>query len=919
MLIRNFGREAGDGGLRDDAAGDAGAAIAFRRLVEAPVPPASAVPSPPARPAAVRPIIDGPRRIIPPISPAGPAATPPPRPVLRPIIGGPRRIVSPAPSAGPAAATSYQSRLDGALAALNQRFGVDYGAKDCLQVEDDQTHKVNALLDLLAQQGSIAPDEQRWLGQSYRDFQQTIEHQHSRTGYAHLAIAPPSGAGVAGFALAGGQGFRPIDLTPRVPSPTMNASGNPWVDAALQSAVRQWIAEPAGQRGPVDTYAWSQGLEGDKYLVHVAAEGTYSLLHFDGSDSQEAAAADRADTSRGTLERERASGRTGPLHDGFSIGQQQYLVTLHADGRFDFVPSSNGDVARAVSDAVDALTAQMQATPAAARHDLSQRIAGDKGTQYLVTVHPDGRVTETETQQKKHGGGFFGFLGSILPIIDIASFFIPVLAPVAGVLNAISGAQQLSQGNILGGIAGLTGSAAGLLKGATAAAGMLGDISKASGELSSAIHAVQSGSVAGLLESAGAIAGDATSLAKNAAGTRIAGGLVGIVGAANTLAGPGQGLGGFLNGAAALANAGASAERLAGAKDKTNSDPGRGFAETADVLNAGANLLVGLGGGATIAASNGDAAPQLNEAQKQELARLNQALGYAKLCDLNYHDVSKATLSGFGYHELPPETWASSGSKVGALVHPGADALTDGSSGFVARVFQDDAGKVVVAFRGTESTKDFGADGRLFVGWNSAQLKETVDVALAAKALFGAGVTFIGDSKGGGQAAIAALATESKAVTFNAAPVNDVELSHVNDALGKVVLTPFATGPGAAGPKAAQLVTDYEVNGQVLQWIDNLSLATPLGQQPLGTRIDLPAGPKSHDPIARHKMAGVIEALNDRMNAVLHPPAPLHPQPRPGPAPHLPGTPDYSTISSDFDPANDGWHEVSTAAPPPGR
>jgi len=918
MLIRNFGREAGDGGLRDDAAGDAGAAIAFRRLVEAPVPPASAVPSSPAKPAAVRPIIDGPRRIIPPISPAGPAATPPPRPVLRPIIGGPRRIVSPAPSAGPAAATSYQSRLDRALAALNQRFGVDYGAKNCLQVEDDQTHKVNALLDLLAQQGSITPDEQRWLGQSYRDFQQTIEHQRSRTGYAHLAIALPSGAGAAGFALAGGQGFQPIDLTPRVPSPTMNASGNPWVDAALQSAVRQWIAEPAGQRGPVDTYAWSQGLDGDKYLVHVAADGTYSLLHFDGSDNQEAAAADRADTSLGTLERERASGRTGPLHDGFSIGQQQYLVTLHADGRFDFVPSSNGDVARAVSDAVDALTAQMQATPAAARHDLSQQIAGDKGTQYLVTVHPDGRVTETETQQKKHGGGFFGFLGSILPIIDIASFFIPVLAPVAGILNAVNGAQQLSQGNVLGGIAGLTGSVAGLLKAGSAAAGLLGDISKASGELSGAVNAVESGSVAGLLESAGAIAGNATSLAGNAAGARIAGGLADITGAANTLAGPGHGFGGVLNGVAAVANAGAGGAMLATA----TGGPAQQLAQVSDVLNAGANLLVGLGGGAMIAASNGDAAPQLTDAQMQELARLNQALGYAKLCDLNYGaTVSQASL-GPQYHELSPGIIASAG-KAGALVTAGSDALTDASSGFVARVFQDDAGKVVVAFRGTEGGNDFASDVKMGVGLNSDQVKETVDVALAAKARFGDRVTFVGDSKGGGQAAIAALATGSNAVTFNAAPINEYELSYVNQALAadgsSIKLTPFATGPGAAGPKAAQLVTDYEVNGQVLQWIDNLSLATPLGQQPLGTRIDLPAGPNSHDPIARHKMAGVIEALNARTNAVLHPPAPLHPQPRPGSAPHLPGTPDYSTISGDFGNPPDGWHQVSTAVPPPGR
>jgi len=133
--------------------------------------------------------------------------------------------------------------------------------------------------------------------------------------------------------------------------------------------------------------------------------------------------------------------------------------------------------------------------------------------------------------------------------------------------------------------------------------------------------------------------------------------------------------------------------------------------------------------------------------------------------------------------------------------------LDNPSTGFRAAIYENAQGQKVVAFAGTRDGKDWFADGTQALGLPTAQYEEAVQLATQAKAAFGDSVVMTGHSLGGGLASIASVATDSAAVTFNAAGVNDATMRR---------LVPDADVATLKQQAADGLLRRYAVEGEVL-------------------------------------------------------------------------------------------------------
>ncbi|MEP7044366.1 MAG: Mbeg1-like protein [Dokdonella sp.] len=157
-------------------------------------------------------------------------------------------------------------------------------------------------------------------------------------------------------------------------------------------------------------------------------------------------------------------------------------------------------------------------------------------------------------------------------------------------------------------------------------------------------------------------------------------------------------------------------------------------------------------------------------------------------------------------------------------------SLEDASTGFRAAVYQNADGNHVLAFAGTREGKDWYADGTQAVGLPTAQYSEAVAAATQAKAAFGDSLVVTGHSLGGGLASIASVATDSAAVTFNAAGVNDATLRRlVPDADVSAIKTEASDG----------LIRRYAVKGEVLTGEQESGVARGFLPDALGHKIEL--------------------------------------------------------------------------------
>ncbi|MEE7560917.1 DUF2974 domain-containing protein, partial [Xanthomonas sp. Kuri4-2] len=163
-----------------------------------------------------------------------------------------------------------------------------------------------------------------------------------------------------------------------------------------------------------------------------------------------------------------------------------------------------------------------------------------------------------------------------------------------------------------------------------------------------------------------------------------------------------------------------------------------------------------------------------------------------------------------------------------AGIDPGL--LHDAKSGFDAGLYRDPQGHVVVALCGTDETKDWKHNIGQGLGFDDAQYGSAIRLAKEARQAFGSEVVLSGHSLGGGLAAAAAMASNTPAITYNAAGVNSRTLER--------------EGLDAAAAKAYAadgLIRGYHVKNELLTHLQEDSLPLKWAMpNAAGHQIELP-------------------------------------------------------------------------------
>lgn len=187
---------------------------------------------------------------------------------------------------------------------------------------------------------------------------------------------------------------------------------------------------------------------------------------------------------------------------------------------------------------------------------------------------------------------------------------------------------------------------------------------------------------------------------------------------------------------------------------------------------------------------------QQRPAVTQQMEELVPIFHHALLARDVYADQTTGALLPEGYARL-------SAGELAAL-HLSEKDLVDHSSGYFAAVYKTPEGRFVVANRGTTSgdmaTKDWTTNLKQGAGRRASQYNQAIHMAIKITSAVPGQVEFVGHSKGGGLAQAQALATNSKAVVFNAAAVHHNTLKR----------------HGAHSHHANGLIRAYNVNGEVL-------------------------------------------------------------------------------------------------------
>lgn len=207
------------------------------------------------------------------------------------------------------------------------------------------------------------------------------------------------------------------------------------------------------------------------------------------------------------------------------------------------------------------------------------------------------------------------------------------------------------------------------------------------------------------------------------------------------------------------------------------------------------------------------------------------------------------------------------------------ELLTDRASGFHARLYRDHEGRHVLVFRGTDEGRDWVSNTKQGIGLREDQYERAIEVAREASLALGGSLVISGHSLGGGLAAVASLATDVPAVTFNAAGVHDR------------TLTRLGRDPDAARAHAAESgqIRRYTVDNEILTRLQEHSLPLRYAlPDAVGHRIRLP-DPDPPGLLERlsplhslrhgvdvHSMDAVIRALDLQQQRTTPVPAPRH-------------------------------------------
>lgn len=149
----------------------------------------------------------------------------------------------------------------------------------------------------------------------------------------------------------------------------------------------------------------------------------------------------------------------------------------------------------------------------------------------------------------------------------------------------------------------------------------------------------------------------------------------------------------------------------------------------------------------------------------------------------------------------------------------------------MAVIYGDGQGRHVLAYSGTDEAKDWLTNFGQGLGFETSQYNQAMALARQAKVAFGQDMVITGHSLGGGLAAAAAVATDTPAVTFNAAGVHDKTLERVG------------LDPDAVKREAEQggLIRRYAVQNEILTELqENKPIIRHLMPDAVGHKIELP-------------------------------------------------------------------------------
>lgn len=214
-----------------------------------------------------------------------------------------------------------------------------------------------------------------------------------------------------------------------------------------------------------------------------------------------------------------------------------------------------------------------------------------------------------------------------------------------------------------------------------------------------------------------------------------------------------------------------------------------------------------------------------------------------------------------------PAGWSIATPAELAAIGLTENMLSSPQSEFRAEVYVRefaDQTSYVVAFRGTQSASDWGANLSQGVGIRTDHYNRALEIGQRLIVPEGARVTLTGHSLGGGLASAASLAAEVDAVTFNAAGLSDRTLADA-EAIA-----------GADGRIDIPDISAFYVRGEILSTLQDggdrmvgILLGAGFLDMPeaVGTRIPLdPVRPDDmrwyqDNPVARHMMDYVTSSL----------------------------------------------------------
>lgn len=194
-------------------------------------------------------------------------------------------------------------------------------------------------------------------------------------------------------------------------------------------------------------------------------------------------------------------------------------------------------------------------------------------------------------------------------------------------------------------------------------------------------------------------------------------------------------------------------------------------------------------------------------------------IALAKMAADVYNDTSLAIQ---GWRPLSDQELAAASIK--------REMLSDVRSGFMARIYTDDRGSYVLAFRGTNEGKDWTHNLRQGLGLEDAQYTAASRLSLKAVDAFREDLVITGHSLGGGLATLGAVTSGAPAVTFNSSGLSDATIRRVN------------RDPEAVREAAEHgLIRRYAVDHEILTTLQEKNLLTRgLLPDAIGHKIDLP-------------------------------------------------------------------------------